>query len=630
MTFHKSSSHDDKSSSQVECSAIAFRQSLHEKRHLLLSGPTGSVLYERGIFINKSFEEVNLSQPDLVAQIHNEYIQAGAQIIGTNTWAANFCKLKSFGFENKVREINLAGTRLAKKASLDKSCWIAGVIGPLGVRLEPWGPTSLEEAKEFFKAQILPLIEGGVDLFLLESFADLFEIQQAINAIKEICNLPIIAMMEVNEEGQSLYGTEVSWFAKKLDEWKVDVIGISGGNGPAPILEIVTKLQEATTVPLLLYPHAGQPRLVDGRLIYMTSPEYMGEFARKAFNKGVCLLGGSSGTLPSHIKMMAGALRQAKAFAQNGQTISIDLKENLGTKNNCVPRAQQSNWAKKIADNQFVICMELLPPKGLDCSKIIERSHICKNHNIEAINIPDGPRASARMSSLATACIIERDVGIETVLHYACRDRNLLGIQSDLLGAAGLGIKNILCVTGDPPKMGPYPNATAVFDIDAIGLVNMVSRLNSGYDLGGTCIGTPTSMSIGVGANPGALDMEREKSRFQYKVEAGAQWAITQPVFDADSLFRFLEFSSKFKIPIIAGIWPLKSIRNAEFMANEIPGVYVPKYILERMYKCKTAEEQLEEGLAIAKELIEKIKPSIQGLQISAPLGMVDFALRLL
>lgn len=618
------------SSSFEECSTIAFRKALLEKRPLLISGPTGSVLYERGIFINKSFEEVNLSQPDLVTKIHQEYVQAGAQIIGTNTWAANFCKLKSFGLESKVNEINLAGAKLAKKASENGEYWVAGVIGPLGVRIEPWGPTSLEEAKEFFKTQIKALVDGGVDLFLLESFADLFEIQQAILAVKEVCNLPIIAMMEVNEEGQSLYGTEVSWFAKKLDEWQVDVIGISGGNGPAPILEVVNKLREATTKPLVLYPHAGQPRLVDGRLIYMTSPEYMGEFARLALNKSVTLLGGSSGTLPSHIKMMAGALRQAKAFAQTESYVSIKTNENTTLKENCVPRAQQSNWAKKIADNQFVVCMELLPPKGLDCSKIVERSKICKQHNIDAINIPDGPRASARMSSLATACIIERDVGIETILHYACRDRNLLGIQSDLLGAAGLGIKNILCITGDPPKMGPYPNATAVFDIDAIGLVNMVNRLNSGYDLGGTSIGAPTSMSIGVGANPVAPDLEKEKSRFKYKVEAGAQWAITQPVFEADSLFRFLEFSSKFKIPIIAGIWPLKSIRNAEFMANEVPGVYVPKSVLERMHKCKTAEEQLEEGLIIARELIEKIKPSIQGLQISAPLGMVDFALRIL
>ncbi len=613
-----------------EYTSSVFRKYLDKNINILLSGPTGSLLYERGIFINKSFEEVNISQPDLVEKIHNEYIQAGAQIIGTNTWAANFCKLKSFGLEGKVYEINLAGAKLAKKAAKHNSCWVAGVLGPLGVRIEPWGPTSLDEAKNFFKAQILPLIEGGVELFLLESFADLFEIQQAIRAIKEVCDHPIIAMMEINEEGQSLYGTEVSWFTKKLDEWGADVIGVSGGNGPAPILEIILKLKEATKKPLVLYPHAGQPRLVDGRLIYMTSPEYMGEFARKAFTRGVTLLGGSSGTLPSHIKMMAGALRQAKAFAQTENHIYVEANINPTLKQNCVPRAQQSNWAKKIADKQFVVCMELLPPKGLDCSKIVERSQICKQHNIDAINIPDGPRASARMSSLATACIIERDVGIETILHYACRDRNLLGIQSDLLGAAGLGIKNFLCVTGDPPKMGPYPNATAVFDIDAIGLVNMVSRLNSGYDLGGTSIGAHTSSSIGVGANPMAPDMEREKSRFKYKVEAGAQWAITQPVFDADSLFRFIEFSSKFNIPIIAGIWPLKSIRNAEFMANEIPGVYVPKSILDRMHKCTTAEQQLEEGLAIAKDLVEKIKSSVQGLQISAPMGMVDFALRII
>ena len=275
------------------------------------------------------------------------------------------------------------------------------------------------------------------------------------------------------------------------------------------------------------------------------------------------------------------------------------------------------------------MCIELLPPKGLDTAKLIERSRACKAAGIDAINIPDGPRASARMSALAAACLIERDAGIETILHYACRDRNLLGIQSDLIGAAGLGLRNILCVTGDPPKMGSYPNATAVFDIDSIGLVNMASRLNEGLDLGGSDTGRPTSFSIGVGANPVAPDLERERSRFAWKVEAGAEWAITQPVFEPESLFRFLDFASRFRVPVIAGIWPLTSLRNAEFMANEVPGVYVPPAILERMRRCATAEEQRAEGLAIARELVLAIRTSVQGLQISAPLNNVDIALEL-
>lgn len=602
---------------------------LNSNQNILLSGPTSSLLYEKGIFINRSFEEVNISQPELVTQIHDEFLNSGAQVIGTNTWAANSCKLKSHGLESKLYEINKSAAQIALNAAKKQSAWVAGVIGPLGIRIEPWGPTSLDEAKDFFKAQINSLLEGGIHLFILESFADLFEIQQAIKAIKETCDLPIIAMMELNEDGQSLYGTEVEWFTQKLDEWGADVIGAAGGNGPTPMLEIAKKIKAFTLKPIVLYPNAGRPRLVDGRLIYMASPEYMGEFARQALLQGIRFLGGSSGTSPAHIKTMAGAFRQAKAFYY-GKENHIEIEIQSTMKESCVPKAQQSNWAKKIAENKFVVCMELLPPKGLDSSKIIERSLICKENHIDAINIPDGPRASARMSALSTACIIERDAGIETIVHYACRDRNLLGIQSDLLGAAGLGIKNILCITGDPPKMGPYPNATAVFDIDAIGLVNMVTRLNTGLDLGGSSIGIPTSTSIGVGANPVAPDLEKEKSRFRYKVEAGAQWAITQPVFDSESLFRFLDFSSKFKIPIIAGIWPLKGLRNAEFMANEVPGVYVPPKILERMRKCKTAEEQMEEGILIANELVSEIKSSVQGLQISAPLGMVEFALKIM
>lgn len=609
----------------------SFRSCLQKGECILLGGSTGTLLYEKGIFINKSFEEVNLSQPELVYQIHSDFIQAGAQIISTNTWGANFFKLKAFGLENKVTEINLKGAEIARKAAAT-TCWVAGSIGPLGVRIEPWGPTSLEEAKHCFKEQAQALLKGAVDLFILEGFPDLSEIHQAIIAIKEIGDFPIIAMMSVNEEGNSLFGTEPSWFIQKLDEWGADVVGIDGGNGPAPMLEILKKLKNCTHKPIILYPNAGQPRMVDGRLIYMASPEYMGEFARQALLRGARLLGGSSGTSPAHTKIMSGAIRQAKAFDLTEQTKIIERKEenkiHVHTTN--VPRAHQSNWAQKISDGKFVVSVELLPPKGLETEKILDRAKICKDHQIDAINIPDGPRASARMSSLATACLIEREIGIETVLHYACRDRNLLGIQSDLLGAAGLGIKNILCITGDPPKMGPYPNATAVFDIDAIGLVNMVTRLNSGLDLGGSSIGRPTYMSVGVGANPVASDIEKEKSRFKYKVEAGAEWAITQPVFDSESLFKFLEYSTKFKIPIIAGIWPLKSIRNAEFMANEVPGVYVPKSVLDRMQKCKTAEEQMDEGIAIAKELIAEIKSSVQGLQISAPLGNVDFALRLL
>lgn len=604
-----------------------FLERLKAPECVLFDGAMATMLYERGIFINRSFDEVNLSSPELVRDVHREYLGAGAEIVTTNTWGANAVKLKGYGLDAKVAEVNIAGARIAKSAAAGDA-WVAGCIGPLGVRIEPWGPTSFDEAKEFFKQQAQALLEGGVDIFVLEGFGDLNEIHQAIRAVRELGNHPVVAMMTPNDEGQSLYGTEPEWYAKKLDEWGANVVGVNGGNGPAPMLELIKRLKAGTDKPIILQPNAGLPRVVDGRAIYMASPEYMSEFARQAIIHGIKVLGGCSGTTPAHTHAMSGALRQGRAFSQRDTQFAVAVSESA--QESVVPKEEKSVWARKLARGEFVVAMELLPPKGLDVSKLLERSAACKQRGIDVINVPDGPRASARMSALAAACIIEKEVGIETVLHYACRDRNLLGIQSDLLGACGLGLRNILCITGDPPKMGPYPTATAVFDIDAIGLVNMVSRLNSGFDLGGSSIGRPTAISVGVGANPVAPDMDRELSRFRYKVEAGAEWAITQPVFEADSLFRFLEFSSKFNIPVIAGIWPLTSLRNAEFMANEVPGVYVPATVIERMKKCKSAEDQREEGLAIAHELIAKIKSSVQGLQISAPLGQVEFALKLL
>lgn len=624
------SSHGESSTSSPGERVARFKKLLNEERHaFLFDGGVATQLYEQGIFINRSFDEVNLSQADLIASIHKQYIQSGAQVITTNTWGANRIKLKNYGLDAQLFEINLRGAQIARDVAGDV-VWVAGCLGPLGVRIEPWGPTSFDEAKDFFFEQAKALQQGGVDLFVLEGFADLNEIHQAIRAVKLLGDYPVVAMMTTNDEGQTLFGTEPEWFVRKLDEWGADAVGVNGGNGPAPLLELAKRLKSATEKPLILKPNAGLPRQVDGRLIYMASPEYMGEFARQALLQGVRILGGCSGTTPQHTRAMAGAVRQGAAFrggeaSGEGSLIELVVRNSSPS----VPNLS-SRWSRGIAAGEFVVSVELLPPKGLDTEKLLERSAQCKAAGVVAINIPDGPRASARMSALAAACLIEQKVGIETVLHYACRDRNILGIQSDLIGAAGLGLRNILCVTGDPPKLGPYPTATAVFDIDAIGLVNMASRLNSGFDLGGTSIGRATGFSIGVGANPVAPDLRKEFERFRYKVEAGAQWAITQPVFDSESLLRFLDFSSQFNIPIIAGIWPLMSLRNAEFMANEVPGVYVPPSVLERMRACNTTEDQRKQGLEIAHELISQIKKNVQGLQISAPLGQVELALALL
>lgn len=610
-----------------------FQQALDAGECFLFDGSAATALHDRGITLQRSFEECNLKAPDLLLAIHGEFLAAGAQVLTSNTWGANRLKLAARGLEGQLDLINREGVALAKQAIAQQGAraWVAGCIGPLGIRIEPWGPTSFEEARAFFREQAVPLIAAGADLIALEGFEDLNEIHQALLAVQDLGPLPIAALMTTNDEGQALFGAEPDWFIKQLDTWGADLVGLVGGNGPAPHLRLLDRLKAVTAKPIVLQPNPGLPHLVDGRLIYGASPEYLGGFAARALAAGARAVGGCSGTTPAHIRAMRGAFRQERAFVQAGAGFELKPHEQPQPE---VPFAFRSRFSLKLAQGEFVHTVELVPPKGMEYDKLVAKTRQCRALGVDAINVPDGPRAIARMSALATALIIEQQVGLETILHYACRDRNLLGMQSDLLGAAGLGLRNLLAVTGDPPKLGPYPQATAVFDVDAIGLVNMLKRLNTGLDLGGASIGKPTSFSVGVAANPVAPDLEREKARYRYKVEAGAQWVITQPVFDAGSLFRFLDFTEsldgKGGLPIIAGIWPLKSLRNAEFMANEVPGVFVPPSLLTRMARWTSAEDQIKEGLAIAQEIIEAIRPRIRGLQLSAPFGQVELVAPLL
>jgi homocysteine S-methyltransferase len=609
--------------------SIPFRQALDDGRCCLFDGSTPTALYERGTHFNRSFDGENLANPGVVKGVHEAFRAAGAQVLTTNTWAANRAKLSAYGLGEQLLQINRRGAELAREAlaSTPGDGWVAGCIGPLGLRIEPWGPTSFDEAREIFTEQAQALLGGGVDLFVLEAFEDLNEIRQAIAAVKAVSGLPVVAMMTPGDGGCTLYGAEPEWYAQKLAEWGADILGANGGGGPAQLLALLKRFRAATSVPLILKPSAGLPRQVDGRVLYPSSPEYLGEFARQALQGGARAVGGCSGTSPSHIRAMAGAFRQERAFVAAGGPVVTSPHE---TPQPEVPVAQRSRFAKKLAEGGLVTTIELVPPRGMETDRLLEKTRACKALGVDAVNVPDGPRAMARMSALATALLIEREVGIETILHYACRDRNLLGIQSDLLGAAALGLRNVLAITGDPPKLGPYPQATAVFDVDAIGLVNILKRLNTGLDLGGADIGRPTPFSLGVGANPVAPDLEREQARFRWKVEAGAQWAITQPVFDAGSLFRFLDFADPFGIPVIAGIWPLKSLRNAQFMAHELPGVFVPPSVLERMGRWSAAEDQVKEGLAIAEEIVSAIRPRVRGLQLSAPFGQVELVAPLL
>jgi len=528
-----------------------------------------------------------------------------------------------------MSEINTLAAKIAREAAGDR-VYVAGAIGPLGLRIEPYGPTSFEEAKEMYKNQASALLEGGVDLFILETFSDVSEIRESIRAIRELCDLPIIAQMTIMTDGNTLFGTTPEVFTERLDEWGADVIGLNCGVGPAIILTALEKMRAVTKKKLAAQPNAGLPRDVQGRQFYMCSPEYMSKFAKRFIQSGAKFIGGCCGTTPAHIKLISDAVRAASPRAQRvatGARVRVDEITPADIK--VVPPEERSNWGRKIAQGEFVTSVEVLPPKGVDAKKTLDSIRLLKEAGVDGVNIPDGARAQSRMSALATAVLVEQQIGIESVLHYCCRDRNLLGMMSDLLGAAALGIRNLLVITGDPPKMGPYPDATAVFDIDAIGLTNMVNKLNHGLDLGNNPIGQPTAFCIGVGVNPGAINLDEEIKRFEWKVEAGAQYAITQPVFDTDQLIDFLKRIQHVRIPVIAGIWPLVSYRNAEFLHNEVPGVRVTPSIMERMRLASELSKEAgrDEGLKIARESLLEVRDAIQGVQVSAPFGNVKYAL---
>ena len=591
----------------------------------------GTMLYSKGIYINRSYDELNLVAADLVREVHAEYIRAGAEIIETNTFGANLNKLQPYGLEGSLREINIKAAQIARQAAGDR-VYVAGAVGPLGLRIEPYGPTSFDEAKEMFTAQVSALLEGGVDLFVLETFSDTSELHQAIRAVRDLCDLPIVAQVTIQMDGNTLFGATAESFTTQLEEWGVDVIGLNCGVGPALVLNAIEKMRTLTSRKLSAQPNAGLPRDVGGRQIYMCSPEYMAEYSRRIIQAGAKFVGGCCGTTPAHIKMIADALRQfnprTHQVAVPGAA-KVSISELKPTDVTVVPAEERSNWARKIATGEFVTTVEVLPPKGCNPWKTLDAIRLLKDAGVDGVNIPDGPRAQTRMGAMATAVMVQREVGIEPVLHYCCRDRNLLGMMSDLLGAQAMGLRNLLLITGDPPKMGPYPDATAVFDIDAIGLTNMVNKLNHGLDIGDNPIGEPTSFSIGVGVNPGAVNMDEELRRFEWKIEAGAEYAITQPVFDTKQLRDFLKAIESFRIPIVAGIWPLVSFRNAEFLHNEVPGVQVTPDIMERMRKASAISKEAgrDEGLKIGRESLVEVRELIQGVQVSAPFGNVKYAL---
>src|SRR5437773_5759199 len=608
-----------------------FRDLIESDRAYMFDGAMGTMLYSKGIYINRSYDELNLVAADLVREVHVEYVRAGADIIETNTFSATPHKLQPYGLEASLREINIRAAQIAREAAGPRA-FVAGAVGPLGVRIEPLGPTSFDEARDIFKAQAGALLEGGVDLFILETFSDISELHQAILAVRELCDLPIVAQVTIQMDGNTLFGATPEVFTKRLAEWGADVIGLNCGVGPAIVLNAIEKMRALTDKRLSAQPNAGLPRDVGGRQIYMCSPEYMAEYSRRIIQAGANFVGGCCGSTPAHIKMIADAIRQFHPRTQQvslAETAKVRVHDLKPTDVTVVPSEERSNWARKIAKGEFVTTVEVLPPKGCNPGKTLDAIRLLKEAGVDGVNIPDGPRAQTRMGAMATALMVQKEIGMEAVLHYCCRDRNLLGMMSDLLGAAAMGLRNLLLITGDPPKMGPYPDATAVFDIDAIGLTNMVNKLNHGLDIGNNPIGDPTAFSIGVGVNPGAVNMDEEMRRFEWKIEAGAEYAITQPVFDTDQLRTFLKRIEHCRIPIVAGIWPLVSFRNAEFLHNEVPGVHVTPSIMERMRTASAISKEAgrDEGLKIGRESLLEVREFIQGVQVSAPFGNVRYAL---
>ncbi|MDZ7378825.1 MAG: bifunctional homocysteine S-methyltransferase/methylenetetrahydrofolate reductase [candidate division KSB1 bacterium] len=587
-----------------------------EQGVLVCDGAMGTMLYARGIYLNRCFDELNLSQPELVSEIHREYVSAGAQIIETNTFGANRFKLAPHGFDHLVGQINRAGAELARNVARDE-VFVAGAIGPLGVRLEPYGTVTPAEAEAAFREQAQALLDGDVDLILLETFADLNEIVVALRAVRALTDRPVVAQMTFGDDARTLLGALPEKVASRLMEEGADVVGANCSVGPQPMLEVVQRMHQAGAPRISAQPNAGMPRLVEGRYIYLSSPEYHAEFARRFIAAGARIVGGCCGTTPAHIRAVVNAVRAA---IPRHPSVGVSQRVEKAPEAEAKPPEEKSALGRKLG-KKFVISVEVLAPRGSDPTEVLHSVARLRDLGIDTVNIPDGPRASARMCPMALAKIIHDQVGVEPLLHYTCRDRNLLGIQSDLLGAHALGIRNILAITGDPPKLGDYPSATAVFDVDSIGLTRIIAGLNRGADIAGNQIGSCTSFLIGVGVNPTAPDLERELERFRQKIEAGAEFALTQPVFDDELFADFLERISDCRIPLLLGIMPLMSFRMVEFLNNEVPGVHVCAAVAERMRHAKSKEEAREVGILTAQETLRRFRDRVQGIYLMPPFG---------
>jgi homocysteine S-methyltransferase len=614
---------------------LPFLEALNE-RVLVCDGGMGTMLYAQGVFINRSFDSLNLSDPARVVAVHEAYAQSGADVIETNTFGANRIKLRAFGLADRLHEINHAGARLAREGARD-SAYIAGAMGPLGLRIEPWGRMGRDEAGEYFREQAQALVDGGVDLFILETFRDLNEIRAAIAAVRSICALPIVAQMTIEDDGNTLDGTAPEQFAPALQESGANLIGLNCSIGPAHMLETLERMTASTTAGLSAQPNAGRPRDVEGRTIYLTSPEYMASYARRFAERRVRLVGGCCGTTPDHIAQIKAALTKSSAASNVKARSSASRGEPSGPPSDGVPPrppalvepSEKSILSRAFADRRWVRLIEVVPPRGHDTKSAVDQALQLRARRVDAVHVPDGA-SGPRLSALSLAVLIRQQAGIDVVLQFSSRDKPLIVMQSELLGAHALGLRNLLPVTGDVRAVGDYSDATSVIDVDSIGLVNAVSRLNKGLDVGGQTIGSATTFYIGVTVNPAADDLDEEMRRFAWKVEAGAEYVITRPVFDVkafEQMHRRLESSG---LPVVLSVRPFESVLDAEYLANEVPGVRVPAKMIERMRRAPDADVAAKEGVAIASEIAHALRGAVQGVNVIPPQSRFDLGLALL
>ena len=587
----------------------------------------GTEIYRRGVFINRSYDELNLTQPDIVRDIHAAYLRAGADVITTNTFGANRSRLQPYGLDEHTLDINRAAVQLARDVAKDQ-IWVAGSIGPLGARMRPFGPLGPGDAFSVFREQATVLCEAGVDLFILETFGQLPELWQAMRAVRSVCDRPVIPCMTFQQRGPGREQPDnetPAWAARSMAAWNPLAIGTNCSNGPRDMLEIIGEMAAVTDVKLAALPNAGLPQHVEGRTLYLAGPEYMAEYARRMVQRGASIVGGCCGTTPAIIREMATYLSSIAPMRKPATRLEVPTKAATPAEViESTPVAERSTFAAKLEGGKFCVSVELDPPRGVDPERAIKGAALLRETGVDAVNIADGPRAVPRMGAPYLAKLVADTHGIEPIVHVCCRDRNVLGLQMDLLGVHALGVRNILAVTGDPPKLGSYPDATAVFDIDAVGLIAFIDMLNRGLDFSGKPIGGHTSFFVGAGCNPGHIDLDLEVERYGLKVEAGCGFFFSQPVYEPHVLQEFLDRVEVYpRVPFLVGILPIVSSKNAEFLHNEVPGMQIPQEVRDRLRAAPTREEQRKIGIQVAQDALRAVKddPRVHGAYIFPPFG---------